>query len=392
MKVTGIIAEYNPFHRGHQYQIETLHRQHCPDFVIAVMSGDFVQRGGPAVLDKYARTEMALCQGIDLVLELPVRAATASASHFAREGVRLLAATGLVDSLCFGVEGNAPLSRMQELASILEEEPPWFQRSLRFYIKEGFAYPDARAKALPEYADLLRTPNNILGVEYLRAILRYAPSLVPLPIDRSGSGHHETATAIREALLQRTAMSPLLSETSANIIKRQPAFFSQQDFSLLLHHALLGQTPESLIQYSDMSESLANRIFRNLDSFRDWDSFCELCKTKNITYTRVSRTLCHILLNLKKMSAPPLLPPVPYLRVLGFRASAAPLLTHLSDTAQSAVIHSLAQDARQLSPGAQESLREDLYAADLYRSVRTAKTGITYPNEYRHGQIIIKLQ
>lgn len=226
MKIIGIIAEYNPFHNGHAYQITTIRERTGADFVIVAMSGDFVQRGAPAILDKYARAQMALSCGADLVLELPALWATASAEHFAMAGVTLFEKMGLVDGICFGAEtDNLPL--LTAIADILADEPEAYRTLLASYLKTGAAFPKARASALADFVamhemhltddlhEVLSSPNNILAIEYLKALRRRHSSMTPYLIRREGSGYHDTAlaptasaTGIREALLAGMLPSP----------------------------------------------------------------------------------------------------------------------------------------------------------------------------------------
>ena len=188
MKTAGIIAEYNPFHTGHEYQINYIKEKLRTDYVVIAMSGDFVQRGTPALFSKYVRAEMALRNGADLVLELPVSISSASAELFARGGIQLLDGLGVTDILCFGSECG-DTDALMELAKILAEEPEAFQDALRRNLKDGMTFPKARSMALsavfPEsekYQQLLFSPNNILGIEYCKAILRENSSISPVSI------------------------------------------------------------------------------------------------------------------------------------------------------------------------------------------------------------------
>lgn len=412
MKITGIIAEYNPFHKGHQYQIDTLRSQYHPDYVIIAMSGDFVQRGTPALMDKYSRAHMALLQGADLVLELPAWFSTASAEAFARGGILLFLTTGITDSLCFGAETD-DLSRLQKLAGLLNEEPDRYRSLLASYLRQGFSFPAARAKALPEYAPLLETPNNILALEYLKSIASLAPAMTPLLIRRKGGDYHDrdlsaplaSASAIRSALLAsyqadrsgwyKKELDDALPRSSCRIMEeyqQSAAFLWENDFSLLLHQALLSQTPETLLKYLDMTEALANRLISKRESFLSWSSFCELCDTKDITYARISRILTHLLLDIRAEMLSPFLDgscsALPYLRILGFRRDAVPLLTELKKKAAAPLITSPA-DTKVLSEAGLSMLKTDLYASDLYRSVLTARTGRRYPGEYKRRLLIV---
>ena len=444
MKIAGIIAEYNPFHQGHRYQLDVLKRQYRPDYVIVAMSGDFVQRGTCALLNKYARARMALLQGADLILELPTCFATSSAELFARGGVLLFAATGLTDYLCFGAESR-DLNRLKELADLLIEEPDWYRNRFKDGLKQGLSFPAARAKALPEYEDLLEFPNNILALEYLKAMKEIAPGMEPVLIQRKGSGYHDmeltgpfvSASAIRgqlqasagatgeklpvsacttdeklpasEAFLRggdTQCTSAVLPEALQNALpaesfrileayQKEAAFLWENDFSLLLHHALLRETAESLLRYEDMTEALANRILRQRENFLSWSQFCEACDSRDMTYARISRALTHLLLGIgkddldsyRRLSGTA--SGLPYLRILGFRGSAAPLLTELKKRAKAPVLTSLSSAEEVLSGPGLQMLARDLYASDLYRSVLTAKTGKLFPTEYRRKLLTV---
>ena len=207
MNVTAIISEYNPLHKGHLYHIETARKETNADFVIAIMSGDFVQRGTPACVEKHTRAHMALVSGVDLVLELPLTYSTGSAELFADGAVSILNGLGVVDAICFGCECGS-VEPLMEIARILNNEPTWYSEDLQMYLKEGYSYPAARAAALPEYSDILTSPNNILGIEYCKAILKYDARIEPIGIQRMGSNYHDeelnskfsSATAIRNTL------------------------------------------------------------------------------------------------------------------------------------------------------------------------------------------------
>ena len=424
MKVAGIIAEYNPFHKGHKYQLDRLRELAGPDYIIVAMSGDFLQRGTPALMDKYTRARMSLLQGADLILELPACYATSSAEAFARGGILLLASTGLTDMLCFGAESN-DLDRLKSLARLLNREPDWYRHALLSSLRKGRSFPAARMEALPEYADLLKQPNNILAVEYLKAMEDLALAMEPLLIRREGSGYHDTditaplasASAIREALLHsahrydtssatnHTASAPAtvqsetdwfaladaLPESSLKIMQeyeKNSAFLQEDDFSQLLHYCLLRETKESLAGYPDITEDLANRLDSQKKNFTSWSSFCRLCNTKDTTYARISRALTHILLNIRAENQKH--DSLPYLRVLGFRRSAAPLLTQLSSCATVPIITSPAAAEGQLTAQGLAMLHTDIHASDLYRCITTGRTGRAYPNEYQRKLLIVE--
>lgn len=404
MNVAGIIAEYNPFHKGHQYQIQTLRQQTNTDYVIVIMSGNFLQRGVPALTDKYTRAKMALLQGADLVLELPVLFSTASAELFAFGGVSLLNTTGVANTLCFGAE-TQNLDKLCHIAHILNKESQEYTSNLQKYLKQGDSYPAARAKAVGIHEDILNLPNNILGIEYLKAILATNSSLRPYLITRQGSGYHDTsfdnpfasATAIRRSLFEKDSVSQLTSflpEHSYHLLndyKKRNHFLTEDHFSLLLKYKLLQETQEHLSTYGDSSISLANRITKQLHDFIDWRQFCTLLKTKEVTYTRISRLLTHILLNItasdyedyrnKKT--------LPYIRILGFRKEAQPLLTEMKKRSCSPMITKLSSATQHLSPEGLASIKKDIFAADVYQSVLTEKTLLKQPNEFNRKMMII---
>lgn len=206
MKTAGIIAEYNPFHKGHEYQFHYIRETLRADYILVVMSGDFVQRGAPALLEKHARAEMALRCGADVVLELPVCASSASAEGFAMGGISLLEQLGVTDFLCFGAEEDDP--RLFALAArILVSEPQAYAEQLRRSLKEGASFPSARCAALspllaeqsgrslPEIHTFLNQPNNILGIEYAKAVLRLDSGIVLCPLKRKGAGYRQESVA-----------------------------------------------------------------------------------------------------------------------------------------------------------------------------------------------------
>ncbi|MDO4556822.1 MAG: nucleotidyltransferase family protein, partial [Lachnospiraceae bacterium] len=220
MKTAGIIAEYNPFHYGHQYHIEQTRKKTGADYVIAIISGNFVQRGAPSVIDKYQRTKAALSSGCDLVLELPVVYSSASAEFFASGAVCLLDSLGICDFLSFGSEAGK-LDQLSVLSDILREEPSDFKNILKFYLREGMSFPLAREKALHTYCDSilhcqfsndfwssLKQSNNILALEYLKSLKKIRSGIFPVTITRKNAPYHDkklyedfsSATAIRHTL------------------------------------------------------------------------------------------------------------------------------------------------------------------------------------------------
>lgn len=395
MKIVSLIAEYNPFHNGHQYHIEKAKELTGADMVLVVMSGNFVQRGTPAMLPKHLRTDMALHSGASLVLELPVCYATGSAEQFAYGAVSLLEKLSCVDALCFGSECG-DIKSLTELADILCEESDDYKTCLKQHLKNGLSYPLARQQALAtvypdkDFSDILAKPNNILGVEYLKALRRIESKITSYTISRISSDYHDTslqttyssATALRQ-VISTGELSSLHGQIPADCIElleknynlRYPVYAN--DFSLLLKYRLLSETKETLTEYADVSEELANRIYNRRNDFLSFEQFCELLKTKELTYSRISRALLHVILGIKKSDDTD----ITYARVLGFRKDSVALLSELKRCSSIPLL-------TKLTNFDSADLKRDIYASDLYESVVTEKFKTKFINEYQQNIII----
>lgn len=422
MRVTGIIAEYNPFHNGHLYQLQKAKADAGADYVVIVMSGDFVQRGTPAIIDKYTRTQMALCNGADLVLEIPVLWSTASAEYFAAAGIAMLDKLGVTDTVSFGVESAQPELLLQ-VASILAQEPESYKLHLNHALKQGNSFPVARKNALMEsgvlsgtssdiaqISQILDTPNNILGIEYLKALQQRNNSIQPMPVLRQGGGYHDTtmqplasASAIRislhnDSLLQQleTAM-PDSALALLNAYARELPLLHENHFSSILKYKLLQEAQNGYERYADCNQDLSNRIANSLSRFTSYSDFCDLLKSKDVTHTRISRLLLHILLGIQKEDylRGRSLDYIPYLRVLGFRKDATSLLSEIKKKSSVPMITKVA-NAKEIfcqksstDPFAWQMFEKDIFAADVYTSVLTDLTGNTMNNEYTHGVVMV---
>lgn len=415
MKAVGIIAEYNPFHNGHTFQIQKARELSHTDCVIIAMSGNFVQRGAPAILDKFSRTAMALAGGADFVFELPVLFATASAEYFAAAGIALFHALGCVDSVCFGAE-TPDLPMLTAAASILAEEPELYTKTLSDCLKQGLSFPSAREQAvrscitqtstIQKLTAILQSPNNILALEYIKALIHQGSSIRPLPIQRRGAGYHIpdfgqefcSASAIRRLLLDPPAsldpaktLKIYLPESAARILLATDThFMAEQDFSRMLCYKLLSERENGYADYADSSPELSNKILRALGDFTDYPGFCSRLKSKDITYTRISRLLLHILLNLKNAdyTSGKSCGFVPYLRLLGFRKKSAPLLREIQKNTSVPLIIRPAKDSQILTPPAADIFQKDLFASDLYYGAQAQKSHIPWKNEYQRGVVI----
>lgn len=429
MKIVGLIAEYNPFHNGHLYHIQEARRVTGADTVIVVMSGDYVQRGVPAIMPKRLRAEMALKCGASAVFELPVCYATGSAEYFATGAVSLLESLGVVDSICFGSECN-DLHALHHIASILTDEPTEYRHLLKKHLKNGASYPAARFSAMTEYsrnagyADILKDPNNILGIEYLKALKKLGSSIRPYTILRRGAHYHEeklspnsysSASAIRSLLaysgstlntewaggtFENTSLSGTLNELEDQVpasclellkdYHRVTYPIYQNDFSILLKYKLLNKQPGSLIRYMDVSEELAHRICTQLDNFFNYKQFCELLKTRETTQTRIYRALLHIMLGIKKADITEYMECGChyYARLLGFRKDHGKLLSRIVKESPLPLLTRLSESS-ELPAAGQRMLRNDLLASSLYMSVVTDKYKTAFRNEYRQGLLKI---
>ena len=396
MKVTGIIAEYNPFHQGHAYHLSRARELTGADRILIVMGGNFMQRGEPAIIDKYTRTEMALRNGADLVLELPAASATGSAEYFAEGAVELLDASGVVNELCFGSE-LGELEPLEKAAELLLEEPEDYQELLRAELKKGKTFPEARETALSAFLpeqSLLASPNNILAIEYIKALKRRKSSIRPLTIQRLGSYHgedgqpagtpHTASGNLPKSFASASTIRCQLHTLEKQIVTscEQPAFVSlmtalakelppssfgllkdvlladrlvqAEDFSLPLHYRLMqAKEPLEFSVYLDVSEELSRRIYSLRQEFTGWNAFLDLVRTRQYTRSRVSRALLHILLDIRQEEV---LPPT-HLRVLGFRREASDLLSEIKKKSRLPLITKAA---------GQPELSEEIRISSLY--------------------------
>ncbi len=467
MKTTAIIAEYNPFHTGHAYQIEKARELTDADRIVVILSPDFVQRGTPALTDKYTRTKMALEGGADLVLELPVCCATGSAEFFASGAIRILEGLGCVDSLSFGCESDH-LASLSLLSAILQSEPPRYRETLKAQLASGCTFPHARETALaavlshpeelpaiytfaasgptmfkeigethkeytrkleynhesvpskdlyknlglddpnlPEYCSknlhtLLNGSNNILALEYLKALRRYASTIKPAPVLRQGSDYHEdtpriyaSAQGIRAMLSsqkQKEASTYLLPETQDILFKSlgdHPV--KTEIFDRMLHYRLLSRT--DFTDFLDVTSDLNDRLLNLLPQYETAAQFTELVKTRQMTHTRISRALLHIFLGIRETQTQAFFADEEnrYVRILGFRRESTDLLAKIKKSTCIPVISKNADAEKILRdhPVALESFRQDLNASHLYQLLCQRKDKTAVVSEYTKSPIIL---
>ena len=427
MKIVGLITEYNPFHAGHLYHMQQARELTGADYCVVLMSGSFVQRGEPAIFDKYRRTKAALLAGADLVLEMPVAFSTASAHEFAAYGVALLSAIG-VDAVVFGTECGQ-IEILKQAAYALNHESAEFQERLRKGLKAGLTYPQARAKALGEtqaggtrvenvedfhtntdvsnshiWSSILNSPNNILGIEYLRAAEDLHSPMEFYTISREGSGYHEdtladanfpSASAIRGIIRNSLSKDKDLLDILASHLPAvtHPAYTGAvpvfvDDFSELLNAAVLQL--QATFSIADLSPELAARLAKPPYFPLSFEERIQALKTRQLTYTRVSRALLHLVLGMREEDISRWKDEgyALYARILGFRRQSSPLLSCLHKKSSIPLITKMADAAQNLSPSALALLDQEVYASHLYQTVRMKRSGV-FQNEYTEGLVFV---
>lgn len=381
--ILGIVAEYNPFHNGHQYQIQQAKRRSGADCVVAIMSGNFVQRGDAAICNKWARAEMALKNGVDLVLELPVYYAVQSAEFFAKGAIESLNALG-VDIVSFGAECD-DVSRLEETAKFIQDNTLSFQLDLKKELDKGVSFPSAREKALGEYGEILKSPNNILAIEYIKAGAKN-----PLPIKRIGAGHHEqgainqfaSASFIRQLMIkgEEEKIKALMPPSAFAIYQREqeegraPITLKELEKTIIAN--LRKEKAEYLNQICDVTEGLENRIITLAQEHSNLGVLIDAVKTKRYTHSRIRRIMINYLLGITKeiQGASP-----SYLRLLGGNEKGLSILNQ----AKLPVITKVA--------GANyELLKYDLLSTDLYSLLYENEIHAKGGQDYLNSPIIMK--
>lgn len=453
MRVCGIIAEYNPLHNGHVFQLKFVRESLGADFIVVCISGDFVQRGEPAVVDKYVRTRMALLAGADLVIEMPLQNACGSAEFFASGAVSVLDSLGVVDHLCFGAEGeSADPGRFMDIARLLSDEPEAFRDELKTAAAEGLTFAVARERALKKAAleglisgeagkrlfsnitpesltsgkvkdEVLKhivpdhesehffsSPNNILGIEYCKSLLKRNSTIVPVPLPRIGSGYHSesfdqsgfsSASAIRRLLYKTSGeaeKSDGADKLSAELCSHMPGQCSEllceefrknslmfaDDLDQVLFYQLLKEDIPGIIEYQDVTEELGRRILKLRNEYRGFAQFAGLVKSKNYTLTRVRRALLHILLGIRDADVRH---DAAFCRVLGFRKSSAALLSEIKQKSRIPLI--TRPSGYDLSPEAERQYLLHVQASNIYGALVSQKAEAPFAHEFSRQPVIV---
>ena len=253
--VLGIIAEYNPFHNGHLYQLNSSKSITNSDYSIAIISGNFTQRGDVAIVDKWTRAQMALENGIDLVIELPTVYAISSAENFASGAVKILDSLGIVNFLSFGSECN-DISILSQVTDVLVDEPPEYKTLLSHELDKGVSFPKARERALMMYlndvrrfASVLSSPNNILGIEYLKALKRQKSPMQPITIQRKDSKYNDDTIPTDSQFASATALRKLCATHHSDILQR---FMPEASYNLLSSAMENGNIVKSLSDFDKL--------------------------------------------------------------------------------------------------------------------------------------------
>lgn len=372
MNICGIIAEYDPFHTGHARQIQAAQELLGSDCaIVCVISGNWTQRGAPAIIGKHRRAQLALMGGADLVLELPLPYAISSAEWFARGGVSVLDAAGIVTHLCFGSECG-DIGLLRRAADCLDSEA--YRQALRGETAKGLSFPAARQNAAAQLigsgADCLSAPNNNLGVEYLRALAWRKCAIEPVTILRQGAGHGEDArggyasatylrTLLRNGRMDEAA--PYLIDREVELLySSQLADFSNAERAVL--YRLRQMSVDELAALPDCGEGLSNRLYRAIRESASVEEILTAAKSKRYTHARLRRILLWAYLGMTLHDRPDA---PPYLRILGMNGTGRELLRAMQEKASLPVLTKPAH-VRQLPAGAQRLFELEAQAADLY--------------------------
>lgn len=428
MKICGIITEYNPFHLGHEYQINQAKEVLGADYVIVVMSPNFVQRGEPAIFDQFTRTKLALTGGADVVIQLPTYFATASAETFSFGAVSLLHQLGVVDILCFGSE-SGQIKPMEDLAKFLVKEPANFKNALKCQLKNGYSYPKARDLALKatfkhtslhnhdsnfnEHEhfndhDILKGSNNILGIEYIKALIELDSSIKPMTIKRIGANYLSTefddvlpsASAIRHHFREFNSKHGPKKPTLTNAMPQSvidslmdsgnyTPMFMEDIFDTLKYKLELFDETDLKIIY-DFNIQLFNRLKKHLYTEMDYSAFIDTVTTKNYTKTTIQRSLLHLYLNIHLSDIDYIkVHKHPYVRVLGFKKSASPVLHMIKETSDLPIVTNVKDHYKNLRPFGQHLLTTEIKYTNLYNQLVYKKFGVIKNNDYRQPVIVI---
>ncbi|MDD4371033.1 MAG: nucleotidyltransferase family protein [Anaerostipes sp.] len=402
MKVAAIICEYNPFHNGHKYQIEKTRQELGVDYVIALMSGNYVQRGEPSIYEKSIRTKLALLGGADLVIELPLWYAASSAQYFAQGSIALLNSLGIVDYLSFGSEENHLLN-LKKLCDFYIKKQDEISKLIVEICKDGSSYPAARAQAVyalshnTTYTEIMKKPNNILALEYLIALEKSDSNIKPHLVPRAYANYHDSnvskdfasASAIRKQLLSNIPLSDVShtipKDCSSYLRTMESPVLSLENYKEIIYTKLLQE--RNLCQFFDVSSDLSNRFYNCYcpeDSIHD---FIEKCQTRSLPQSRISRCLLHIALNMTKNHVDTcgnLQNPL-YFQILGFKKSASILIKEIKEHKTWPMVQHCHDSLDPITPEVKKLLVIEKQANNIYQMLFASK----YHKTIKNHQIIV---
>ena len=348
-RVLGIIAEYNPFHNGHLYHIARSKQETNAQYIVGVISGNFVQRGNTSIVNKWTKARMALLNGVDLVIELPTVYSISSAENFAEGAIKILNSLGIVDTISFGMETN-DISTLNNIANVLYNEPKEYVTILSHELSKGNSFPKARENALmmylndiKRYANVLTGSNNILGIEYLKAMRKTKSKIIPIGIKREKVLYNDkyivdefaSATAIRKMLMTRSLndISKVMPRNSylllGDELKKGHYVIDISRFEKEIIYNLRKMSKEEIAKLPDVSEGLENSIKNAADSCNNLKDLINMVKTKRFTQTRIQRILLYSLIGITKKQMDTSRKISPYVRVLGFNNKGKELISEM---------------------------------------------------------------
>lgn len=348
-RVLGIIAEYNPFHNGHLYHIAKSRQETGAEYVIAVISGNFVQRGNTSIVNKWIKAKMALLNGVDLVIELPTIYSISSAENFAEGAIKILNSLGVVDTVSFGMEAK-DISTLNNIATVLYTEPKEYVTMLSHELKKGNSFPKARENALmmylndiKRYANVMAGSNNILGIEYLKAMKKTKSTIIPIGIKREKVLYNDkyivdefaSATAIRKMLMTKEldGISKVMPRSSyiqlGEELKIGHYVIDISKFEKEIIYMLRRMSIEEIANLPDVTEGLENSIKNAANSCNTLNELINIIKTKRFTQTRIQRILLYGLLGITKKKMETSKKVTPYVRVLGFNNKGKELISEM---------------------------------------------------------------
>ena len=387
-KVLGIIAEYNPFHNGHLYQIEEAKKQTGADYVVAIMSGNFAQRGNTSLVNKWVKTEMALRNGVDLVIELPTVYSISSAENFAEGAIKILDSLKIVDTLCFGTE-TADFAALNNIANVLFNEPKEYISMLNHELGKGVSYPKARESALmmylndiKRYANILSGSNNILAIEYLKALKKLKSNMKPFSVQRKKVYYNDekivdefaSSTAIRKLVARQqydeirkvmpTSSYMLLKEE----IKRGNFVIDMAKYEKEILYNLRKMTVKEIAELQDVTEGLEFAIKNAANSCNNILDLMNIVKSKRYTQTRIQRILLYVLLGITKKDMANAKKIIPYTRILGFNKKGRDLLTDICRyNSKINMVTSVKKFMdTNINKNLKEMLEKDIFATNVY--------------------------